>query len=125
MKTIQLSSQSTKHDEFIKSTFSIEILFETNNIFAIRGNLSFKKFLQTVQRTEITDPLKVCLCLTHKLPENFLFGFSVLHNTLGKILEIQLTLISAQQAIVVVEVHYCSLLRFQIFIFHRLSYLFN
>ena len=40
-----LSSHITKHDEFIKATFSSEIFFETNNIFAIRGNLSFKKFL--------------------------------------------------------------------------------
>ena len=45
LKTIQLSSHITKHDEFIKATFSSEIFFETNNIFAIRGNLSFKKFL--------------------------------------------------------------------------------
>ena len=45
IKTIQLSSHITKHDEFIKATFSSEILFETNNIFPIRGNLSFKKFL--------------------------------------------------------------------------------
>ena len=33
-----LSSHITKHDEFIKATFSSEIFFETNNIFAIRGN---------------------------------------------------------------------------------------
>ena len=70
IKTIQLSSHITKHDEFIKATFSSEIFFETNYIFAIRGNLSFKKFLavtfpiilfyqKTVQRNEITDPLKV------------------------------------------------------------------
>ena len=70
IKTIQLSSHITKHDEFIKATFSSEIFFETNNTFAIRGNLSFEKFLavtfpitffylKTVQRTEITDPLKV------------------------------------------------------------------
>ena len=45
IKTIQLSSHITKHDEFIKATFSSEIFFEANNIFAIRGNLSFKKFL--------------------------------------------------------------------------------
>ena len=45
IKTIQLSSHITKHDEFIKATFPSEIFFETNNIFAIRGNLSFKKFL--------------------------------------------------------------------------------
>ena len=34
-KTIQLSSHITQHDEFIKATFSSEIFFETNNIFAI------------------------------------------------------------------------------------------
>ena len=45
IKTIQLSSHITKHDEFIKATFSSKIFFETNNIFAIRDNLSFKKFL--------------------------------------------------------------------------------
>ena len=45
IKTIQLSSHITKHDEFIKATFSSEIFFETNNIFAIRGNFSFKKLL--------------------------------------------------------------------------------
>ena len=58
------------------------------------------------QTTEITDPLKalgvrflLCLCWTHKLPENFPFGFIVLNNTtLGKIFEIQLTLISARRA---------------------------
>ena len=43
IKTIQLSSHITKHDEFIKAIFSSEIFFETNNILAIRGNLSFKK----------------------------------------------------------------------------------
>ena len=69
IKTIQLSSHITKHDEFIKTTFSSEIFYETNSILAIRGNLSLKKFLaatflfffylKTVQRTEITDPLKV------------------------------------------------------------------
>ena len=37
IKTIQLSSHITKHDEFIKATFSSEQFFETNNIFAIRG----------------------------------------------------------------------------------------
>ena len=52
---------------------------------------------------EITDPLYgflLCLCWTHaELPENFSFGFTVVHNsTLGKILEIQLTLISARRA---------------------------
>ena len=46
IKTIQLiSSHITKHIEFMKATFSSEIFFETNNIFAIRGNLSFEKFL--------------------------------------------------------------------------------
>ena len=35
IKTIQLSSHITKHDEFIKATFSSEIFFETNNTFAI------------------------------------------------------------------------------------------
>ena len=55
------------------------------------------------QGTEITDPLYgflLCLCWTHtELPENFSFGISVLHNsTLGKILKIQLTLISARRA---------------------------
>ena len=35
IKTIQLSSHIT-HDEFIKATFSSEIFFETNHIFAIR-----------------------------------------------------------------------------------------
>ena len=69
IKTIQLSSYTTKHDEFIKVTFSSEIFYETDNIFAIRGNLFFKKslavtfpiffYLKTLQRTESTDPLKV------------------------------------------------------------------
>ena len=44
IKTIQLSSHITKHDEFIKATFS-SIFFEASNTFAIRGHLSFKKFL--------------------------------------------------------------------------------
>ena len=35
IKTIQLSSHITKHDEFIKATFSSEIFFETNKIEAI------------------------------------------------------------------------------------------
>ena len=48
IKTIQLSSYTTKHDEFIKATFSSEIFYETNNIFAIRRNLSFKKFLAVI-----------------------------------------------------------------------------
>ena len=37
IKTIQLSSHITQHYEFIKATFSSEIFFETNNIFAVRG----------------------------------------------------------------------------------------
>ena len=84
-----------------------------------------------MQRTEITDPLKVfdsfsVFVETISYQRIFPFGFNVLHNsTLGKILEIQLTLISDRRAIVVVEVHYSSLLRFQIFIFHRQSYLSN
>ena len=41
MKTIQLSSHITQHDEFIKATFSSEIFFETNNIFAIKGKKPF------------------------------------------------------------------------------------
>ena len=41
IKTIQLSSHLTQHDEFIKATFSSEIFFETNNIFAIRGKSPF------------------------------------------------------------------------------------
>ena len=41
IKTIQLSSHITKHDEFVKATFSSEIFFETNNIFAIRGKKPF------------------------------------------------------------------------------------
>ena len=41
IKTIQLSSHITQHNEFIKGTFSSEIFFETNNIFAIRGKNSF------------------------------------------------------------------------------------
>ena len=43
IKAIQLSSHITQHHEFIKATFSSEICFETNNIFAIRGknNLLF------------------------------------------------------------------------------------
>ena len=40
-KTIQLSSHIIKHDEFIKATFSSEQFFETNNIFAIRGENLF------------------------------------------------------------------------------------
>ena len=43
--TIPLSSHITKHDEFIKATFSSEIFFETNNIFAIRGKSFFQKIL--------------------------------------------------------------------------------
>ena len=38
---IKLSSHITQHDEFIKATFSSEIFFETNNIFAIRGKKPF------------------------------------------------------------------------------------
>ena len=41
IKTIQLSSHITQHDEFIKATFSSEIFLETNNIFAIRGKHPF------------------------------------------------------------------------------------
>ena len=41
IKTIQLSSHITQHDEFIRATFSSEIFFETNNIFAIRGKNPF------------------------------------------------------------------------------------
>ena len=41
LKTIQLSSHITQHHEFIKATFSSEIFFETNNIFAIRGKYYF------------------------------------------------------------------------------------
>jgi len=37
IKTIQLSSHITQHDEFIKATFFSEIVFVTNNIFGIRG----------------------------------------------------------------------------------------
>ena len=55
------------------------------------------------QTAEITDPLYgflLCLCWTHtELPDNFSFGFSVVHNsTLSKILEIKLNLILARQA---------------------------
>ena len=41
IKTIQLSSHITQHDEFIKATFSSEIYFEANKIFAIRGKNHF------------------------------------------------------------------------------------
>ena len=41
IKTIQLSSHITQHDEFIKATISSEIFFETNNIFVIRGKNPF------------------------------------------------------------------------------------
>ena len=41
IKTIQLSSHITQHDEFIKATISSEIVFETNNIFVIRGKNPF------------------------------------------------------------------------------------
>ena len=41
IKTIQLSSHITQHDEFIRATFSSEIFFETNNIFATRGKNLF------------------------------------------------------------------------------------
>ena len=41
IKTIQLSSHITQHDEIIKATLSSEIFFETNNIFAIRGKKPF------------------------------------------------------------------------------------
>ena len=38
---LPLSSHITQHDEFIKATFSSEIFFETNSIFAIRGKNPF------------------------------------------------------------------------------------
>ena len=41
IKTIQLNSQITQHNEFIKATLSSEIFFETNNIFAKRGKKPF------------------------------------------------------------------------------------
>ena len=41
IKTIQLSSHITQHDEFMKATFFSEIFFKTNNIFAIRGKKPF------------------------------------------------------------------------------------
>ena len=41
IKTIQLNSQITQHDEFIKATLCSEIFFETNNIFAKRGKKPF------------------------------------------------------------------------------------
>jgi len=55
---------------------------------------------------------------------------SVLYNytTVSKILEIQITLISEAQGAkdpVVVEVHYSLLLRFQIFVLHRLCCIWN
>ena len=55
------------------------------------------------QTTEITDPLKVLdsfsVFVEPILSYHFSFVFSVVHNsTLGKILEVQLTLISARQA---------------------------
>ena len=41
IKTIQLSSHITQHDEVIKATFSSERFFKTNNIFAIREEKPF------------------------------------------------------------------------------------
>ena len=68
----------------------------------------------------------LCLFWTHKLPENFPFGFSDVHNnTLGKILERQLTLILAQRAKDCCQSQLLIALRFQIFIFHHLCCLFN
>ena len=69
---------SQRPENFTKA-FSSEKFIKTNNIFAIRGK---KLFLFHW----------VCVDMNPN-PENFPFGFSVVHNsTLGKILGIQLTL---------------------------------
>ena len=66
IKTIQLSSQIKKHDEFIKATFSREQFFETNNIFAIRGKYPFlfhyvreEKKLSRVKYAHYYNKLKI------------------------------------------------------------------
>ena len=200
IKTSQLSSHTTQHDEFIKATFSGEIFFlkqttyllleaktpsyfitcvktrnsilsnyhtqlqqnkirdQTLSIISLNNEAKNRRqaFFQIIlgchisnyfflpedcaelstkntnsQTTEITDPLKAFdsfSVFVEPIRYQGIFQLvSVFYITahLVRILEIQLTLISARRAIVVVEVHYSSLLRFQIFIFHRLSCLCN
>ena len=76
--------------------------------------MSTNKYKLDSQTTHITDPLKVFdsfSVFVESISYQRIFHLvSVFSNsTLGKILEIKLTLMSARWAIVVVEVHYSSL----------------
>ena len=60
-----------------------------------------------------------------KLPQNLPFGFRVVHNiTVSKIFG-NTARFDIRRDAIVLEVHYSSLLRFQIIIFYRLSCLSN